>query len=142
MAGMAVLVIAVVVLALYLNNKKYTHQAGSAPKSIAPGIDFYQGNQAFIRKVKEEKSGVMANELPVQGATEDFEISLQAQMASMKEKLEKMRSQKLLEEPPIPAADKGLNPVPISGVRPAEIGRFNSPLEFNRMLPKQIQQAK
>jgi len=73
---------------------------------------------------------------------EDFEITLQAQMASMNEKLEKMRSQKLIEEPPIPVPDKGASPVPVIGVRPTEVEKFNSPMEFNGMLPKPLQQAK
>lgn len=142
MAIFAALVIALVALALYLNNKKYSFQSGTAPKSRTPVVDFYQGNEAFAKKVKEEREGPSAADLPVQGANEDFEISLQAQMASMNAKLEKMRSQKLLEEPPIPVPDKGARPAPVIGVRPTEIQKFNSPLEFNGMLPKPLQEAK
>jgi len=142
MAVFAALVIVLVAVALYLNNKKYSFQSGSAPKSRTPVVDFYQGNQAFAKKVKEEREGPSAADIPVQGANEDFEISLQAQMASMNAKLEKMRSQKLLEEPPIPVPEKGARPVPVIGVRPTEIQKFNSPLEFNGMLPKPLQEAK
>jgi hypothetical protein len=142
MAVFAALAIALVAAALYLNNKKYSFEAGSSPKAKTPVVDFYQGNQAFAKKVKEEREGPSSPDLPVQGANEDFEISLQAQMASMNEKLEKMRSQKLVEEPPIPLPDKGARPVPVIGVRPTEIQKFNSPLEFNGMLPKPLQEAK
>ena len=138
----AVLVIGLVAVALHLNNKKYSFEAGSARKTTTPVVDFYQGNQAFAKKVKQEREAPSATDLPVQGANEDFEISLQSQMASMNEKLEKMRSQKLIEEPPIPAPDKGVRPVPVIGVRPTEIEKFNSPLEFNGMLPKPLQEAK
>jgi hypothetical protein len=142
MGVFAVLIIVLVAVALYLNNKKYSFQTGSAPKSTTPVVDFYQGNHAFEKKVKEEKEGPSAADLPVQGANEDFEISLQSQMASMKEKLEKMRSQKLIEEPPIPLPDKGSRPVPVIGVRPTEVQKFNSPMEFNGLLPKPLQETK
>jgi hypothetical protein len=142
MGVFAVLVIGLVAVALHLNNKKYSFEAGSASKTTTPVVDFYQGNHAFERKVKEERDGPSAADLPVQGVNEDFEISLQSQMASMKEKLEKMRSQKLIEEPPIPVPEKGARPVPVIGVRPTEMQKFNSPLEFNGMLPKPLQEAK
>lgn len=142
MLFLAALVIFLVTVALYLNNKKYSFAAGSAKRTTAPVIDFYQGNQAFTRKVNQEKSGSVTPDLPVQGANEDFEISLQAQMASMNEKLEKMRSQKLMEEPPIPVPDKGTRPVPVTGVRPADVQKFDSPMEFNGMLPKPLRETK
>jgi hypothetical protein len=138
----AAVIISVVIAALCINNKKYSFTSDSAAKTTTPVIDFYQGNQAFNRKVKVEKEGAAIHDLPSQGANEDFEISLQAQMSSMNEKLEKMRSMKFVEEAPIPQPDKGARPEPLIGVRPADIGKFDSPLEFNRMLPKPIQQAK
>lgn len=142
MAVFAALVIVLVAVALYLNNKKYSFQSGSAPKTATPIVDFYQGNRAFEKKVKEEKEGPSLLDLPVQGASEDFQISLQAQMASMNEKLEKVRSQKLIEEAPTPVPEKVARPVPVIGVRPTEVQKFNSPLEFNGMLPKPLQEAK
>jgi len=142
MAVFAVLVIALVAVALYLNNKKYSLEAGASRKTTTPVVDFYQGNHAFQKKVKEEKEGPSSADLPVQGANDDFEISLQSQMASMNEKLEKMRAQKLIEEPPIPVPEKSTRPAPVIGVRPTEMQKFNSPLEFNGMLPKPLQEAK
>jgi hypothetical protein len=142
MVVVAVLVIVLVVVVLQFTNRKYSFDPGSAPKSVAPVVDFYQGNQAFNRKVLEEKAGLTATGLSSQGANEDFEISLQAQMASMNEKLEKIRSQKLIEEPPLPLPDKGKSPLPVLGVRPAEMQKFNSPLEFNSALPKPLHESK
>lgn len=142
MAVMALLFIVLVAVALRLNNRKYSFESSSPSKTTAPVVDFYQGNQAFNQKVREEKTGLTAPDLPVHGANGDMEISLQAQMASMNEKLERMRSQKLIEEPPIPEPDKGVRPVPVIGVRPTEIQKFNSPLEFNGMLPKSLREAK
>lgn len=142
MAVFAALAIVLVAVALHLNNKKYSFEAGSAPKPKNPVVDFYQGNHAFAKKVKEEKEGASSADIPVDGANEDFQISLQAQMASMNEKLEKMRSQKLVEEPPIPLPDKTASPVPAIGVRPTDSRKFHAPLEFNGMLPKSLQESK
>ncbi|MEY2905638.1 MAG: hypothetical protein RLZZ408_109 [Verrucomicrobiota bacterium] len=144
--GVLMIIIAMVILALgaaamHLNNKKYSFNGSLGKKSVTPMVDFYQGNQAFSKKVKDEKTGSRTSDLPVPEANDDFEISLQAQMASMNQKLEKMRSQKLLEEPPIPMPDKGPQPAPIIGVRPTETKNFKSPLEFNGMLPKTLQQG-
>lgn len=138
----AVAVIVAVIVALQLNNRKYSFEAGAVPKTVTPDIEFYQGNRAFDRKVKEEKEGLITKEIPVQGASDDLEISLQAQMASMNDKLQKMRSQKLLEEPPLAQPGNTPGPVPIMGVSPAEMKKFNSPLEFNSMIPKSLQDSK
>jgi hypothetical protein len=139
MGIIAMVILTLVAAALYLNNKKYSLNGSVGKKSVTPMVDFYQGNQAFSKKVKEERAGIRTLDTPVPEANDDFEISLQAQMASMNQKLEKMRSQKLLEEPPIPMPDKGSQPAPIIGVRPTETKNFKSPLEFNGMLPKTLQ---
>jgi hypothetical protein len=139
MGIIALVILTLVAAALYLNNKKYSFNGSLGKKSVTPMVDFYQGNQAFSKKVKEERAGSRTLDTPVPEANDDFEISLQAQMASMNQKLEKMRSQKLLEEPPIPMPDKGAQPAPIIGVRPTETKNFKSPLEFNGMLPKTLQ---
>jgi hypothetical protein len=138
MGIIAILVLVVGAVALKLNDKKYSFSGSLGKKSVAPMVDFYQGNHAFSKKVKEERSGSRSSDVPVPEANDDFEISLQAQMASMNQKLEKMRSQKLLEEPPIPMPDKGVQPAPIIGVRPTDVKNFKSPLEFNGMLPKTL----
>ena len=139
MGIIAMVILTLVAATLYLNHKKYSLNGTVAKKSVTPMVDFYQGNQAFSKKVKEERAGIRTSDAPVPEANEDFEISLQAQMASMNHKLEKMRSQKLLEESPIPMPDKGAQPAPIIGVRPTETKNFKSPLEFNGMLPKTLQ---
>ena len=138
MGIIAMVILTLVAAALYLNNKKYSFNGSLGKKSVTPMVDFYQGNQAFSKKVKEERAGSRTLETPVPEANDDFEISLQAQMASMNQKLEKMRSQKLLEEPPIPMPDKGVQPAPIIGVRPTDGKNFKSPMEFNGMLPKTL----
>lgn len=138
MGIIAVLILFLVAAALYFNNKKYSLDELAGKKSVTPMVDFYQGNHAFSKKVKEERSGSRSSDVPVPEANDDFEISLQAQMASMNRKLEKMRTQKLLEEPPIPMPDKGVQPAPIIGVRPTDGKNFKSPMEFNGMLPKTL----
>lgn len=138
LAVFAVVLIVVVVVALYMNNEKYSLQKGASRDTVAPVVDFYQGNRVFNRKVQEEKKAASVPNIPAEGANEDMEISLQAQMAGMNAKLEKMRTQKLLEEPPIPDQDMGSRPAPVVGARPTDVQKFNSPLEFNGMLPSSL----
>ena len=142
LAIIAAIVLTVMVLTLYLTNKKYNFKGG-AKKVSTPEINFYQGNAAFLKKVQEEKdakAGVGKSDVEsIIGANEQLEISLKDQMQSMSEKLETMRSQKLLEEEPIPLPEKVRKPDPLTGVRPTEIKNFNEPLEFNSMLPKALQ---
>ena len=143
MGVLALIVIAVTAYGLHLNNKKYSYKDGFSKKSSTPTIDFYQGNNAFAKKVLEEKgvekesSGVEVLSLP--GGNNDMEISLKDQMASMNEKLEKVRAQKLIEEPPIPMPEKLQKPGLPLGVKPTDLKKFDNPLEFNGMLPKPLQ---
>ena len=145
LAFFALIVLGLTCLGLYVNNRRYSNKLRQevTQNTRSAEIDFYQGNHAFSSKVAEEKASIEGNlkteVLNVPGANSDLEISLQEQMDSMREKLEKMRTQKLLEEPPIPQPDKVRAPEPVLGVRPTELRRFEAPLEFNRMLPKQLQ---
>jgi len=142
LAIVALVVLVVTGVALSLTSKKYAFK-GHETQSDLPKVNFYNGNNAFIKKVQEEKdakAGLHQGEaVLVQGANEDLEISLKDQMESMNAKLETMRSQKLLEEPPIAPRDMGRNPDPVVGVRPTDLKNFNTPLEFNGMLPKPLQ---
>jgi len=141
-AIIALVVLVVLAVTLYLTNKKYSFK-GEHKQANNPAIDFYQGNIAYRKKFQEEKdakAGLHQSDASMlQGANVDLEISLKDQMESMNAKLEKMRSQKLLEEPPIPPQDKGLTPTPILGVKPTDLKNFNAPIEFNGMLPKPLQ---
>jgi len=144
LAVIALVVLVVTGLALSLTSKKYAFK-GHETQPDLPKVDFYHGNNAFSKKVQEEKdakAGLHQDEVGlVQGANEDLEISLKDQMESMNAKLETMRSQKLLEEPPIAPRNKGRTPDPVIGVRPTDLKNFNAPLEFNGMLPKLLQQG-
>ena len=145
MGILAIIVIAVTAYGLHLNNKKYSYKDGFSKKSTTPVVDFYQGNNAFAKKVQEEK-GVEKESLGVEvpsfpGGNDEMEIPLKDQMASMNAKLEKVRAQKLIEEPPIPVPEKLKNPAMPLGVKPADLKNFNNPLEFNGMLPKTLQQT-
>ena len=145
MGVLALIVIAVTIYGLRLNNKKYSYKDGFSKKSSVPTIDFYQGNNAFIKKVQQEKgvekesSGVEEPSLP--GGNSDMEIPLKDQMASMNEKLEKIRAQKLIEEPPIPMPEKIQKPALLLEIKPTDPKKFDNPLEFNGMLPKSLQQT-
>ncbi len=146
MGTLAIIVVAVTALALYLNNKKYSYKDGSSRKSATPIVEFYQGNNAFMKKVKEEKGAVKRNHedggVAIPDAGEGMDISLKEQMASMEAKLEKIRAEKLIEEPPISMPDKLARPPMPLGLKPADLKKFDNPLEFNGMLPKPLQQAK
>jgi len=145
MGVLAIVVIAVTAYGLHLNNKKYSYKDGFSKKSSAPTIDFYQGNNAFTKKFQQEKgvekesSGVEVLSLP--GGNNEMEIPLKDQMASMNEKLEKVRAQKLIEEPPISMPEKLQKPAMPLGVKPSDLKKFDNPLEFNGMLPKPLQQT-
>jgi hypothetical protein len=145
MGVLALIVIAVTIYGLYLNNKKYSYKDGFSKKSSTPTIDFYQGNNAFTKKVQQERgvenefSGVEVRSLP--GGNTDMEIPVKDQMASMNEKLEKIRAQKLIEEPPIPMLEKLQKPAMPLGVKPSDLKKFDNPLEFNGMLPESLQQT-
>jgi len=142
----ALIIVAVTALALYLNNRMYSYKDGFSKKSATPVVEFYQGNNAFIKKVKEEKGAVKKNLEDGGGAIPDagegMDISLKEQMASMEAKLEKIRAEKLIEEPPISMPDKLARPPMPLGLKPADLKKFDNPLEFNGMLPKTLQQAK
>jgi hypothetical protein len=142
LAIVATVVLMVLAVTLYLTNKKYSYK-GEHKQVNNPTIDFYQGNLVYRKKFQEEKdakAGLHQSDASLfKGANVDLEISLKDQMESMNAKLEKMRSQKLLEEPPIPPPDKGLTPTPILGVKPTDLKNFNAPVEFNGMLPKPLQ---
>jgi len=142
LAIIAIVILVVLALTLHLTSKKYSFK-GEHKQANNPAIDFYQGNIAYKKKFQEEKdakAGLHQNDASIlQGANMDLEISLKDQMESMNAKLEKMRSQKLLEEPPIPPQDKGLTPTPILGVKPTDLKNFNAPMELNGMLPKPLQ---
>lgn len=103
LAIMPIVVLMVLAVTLYLTRKKYSFE-GEHKQANKPTIDFYQGNIAYRKKFQEEKdakAGLHQSESSMmQGANVDLEISLKDQMESMNAKLEKMRSQKLLEEPP------------------------------------------
>jgi len=112
----AVVVLTVTMLALKFTSKKYFFK--SEEKEIStPVIDSYQGNNDFRKKDQKEreaKSGTSRGKgLMIQGATEDLQISLNDQIASMNEKLEKLRSLKH-EETPIALPDSnGMIPKPL-----------------------------
>jgi hypothetical protein len=112
----AVVVLTVTMLALKFTSKKYFFK--SEEKEIStPVIDSYQGNNDFRKKDQKErdaKAGTSRGKgLMVQGASEDLQISLNDQIASMNEKLEKLRSLKH-EETPIALPDSnGMIPKPL-----------------------------
>jgi len=145
MGALAVIVIAVTFYALHLNSKKYSYKDGFSKKSSTPVIDFYQGNNAFTKKVQQEKGpdkeglGVDMTSLP--GGNDVMEISLKDQMASMNAKLDKVRAEKLIEEPPISMPEKLPKPALPLGVKPSDLKKFDNPLEFNGMLPKPLRQT-
>jgi hypothetical protein len=145
MGVLAIVVIAVMAYGLYLDNKKYSYKDGFSKKSSMPTIDFYQGNNAFTKKIHQEKgvekesSGVEVPSLP--GGNNEMEIPLKDQIASMNEKLEKVRARKLIEDPPIPMPEKLQKPAMPLGVKPFDLKKFDNPLEYNGMLPKSLQQT-
>jgi hypothetical protein len=142
MAVIAIVLVVLVWSAVKISRRNAQEDISTAKKSVSPVVDFYLGNRTFSEKVKKEKSHNDSTESVSAQENNELQVSLQDQMASMQEKLEKMRSEKLVEEPPLPQLDKGDHAPAVIGVAPADVQKFNAPLEFNGMLPKPLQETK
>lgn len=139
--GCALLVVILVSVTLYLNNKNYLFSTSKVKETSTAVVDFYQGNHAFSEKVAEEKAAKEAlNGHQVHGIStvnDDLEVPLSEQMNSMSEKMAKMRKLRQSDETP-PTPDTGPK-VGIAPLKPTQDVNFQSPLEFNKDLPKNLQ---
>ena len=139
----ALVVLAVVVLGVSLNSKKYSLKKGTVRHSEEAVVDFYQGNSFYSQKVEEERAA-KALILHNKGTTEEnrsdqMEVTIEDQMSSMDQKLVQMRAKKLMGEAPRPPNDMG----PITGiptqVKPTKIENFNAPADLKRIIPQSLQ---
>lgn len=144
---LTIIVLTVTIVTLYLANKRYNFENAPKLKASTPVVDFYLGNNVFTKKFKEEKEAkdtILETDslAAVAPASDDLQVSLKEQMSSMNEKLEQMRARKLIEEAPLPLPNPVAKPpvMPL-GVKPTDFNKFDSPLEFNGMLPKPLQQT-
>ena len=143
----ALVVLAVVVLGVSLNSKKYSLKKGTVRHSEEAVVDFYQGNSFYSQKVEEERAAkalILHNKGTTKGAAEgersdQMEVTIEDQMSSMDQKLVQMRAKKLMGEAPRPANDMG----PITGiptqVKPTKIENFNAPADLKRIIPQSLQ---
>ena len=140
--GSAVLIVLLVAVTLYLNNKNYLFTVSKVKESGTAVVDFYQGNHAFSAKVASEKAAKESvNAHPANGVAavnDDLEVPLSEQMNSMSEKMKKMRSLQQSEEEAPPSQDSGPK-AEIEAIQPTKEANFQSPLEFNKNLPKGLQ---
>ena len=143
----AVLLIGLTGVLLHMGNKKYAEVAATMPAEntrVADAtVDFYRGNYAFSKKIAEERAAKEAGLkalTPNPAATgQDFEISLQAQIQGMNEKLKKMRLENEVPDAPPPPSDTGApNPIVI---KPTNFQNFVAPADLNQTLPKALQGA-
>ncbi len=143
---LAILVSMAVGLVLYLSNKKYSGLPSSTRPTSSASVDFYQGNHVFSQKVAEEKAAKMSDQQhdahDLYSITDDLEVSLKDQMASMTEKMEKMHLEKNIGEALPPVHDAGPKPELMTPLKPTKEKNFESPLEFNGALPKELQPGK
>ena len=138
MAAIAAVVLVMVLIAVKWNDKKYSVHGDMAKKTASPNLDFYRGNHAFEKTVNLEKNRPVDSANPEASLIDDaMVVPLKDQMTSMQEKLEKMRSERLAEEPAEPVKDTGVRPEPL---KPMDEKNFNAPMEFNGMLPKQLRE--
>jgi preprotein translocase subunit SecG len=143
---LATLLLVLTVVVLYLTEKKYDFEKAAKHNSRSPEINFYSGNNVFFKKFhaeKEAKQGILESEaLVAPEVAVDTQVPLKEQMDSMNEKIEKMRAQKLLEDPPLPPpVAKPRTPSKTIGIMPTDVKKFENPLEFNGLLPKSLQQT-
>jgi hypothetical protein len=140
--GCALLVVILVSVTLYLNNKNYLFSTSKVKETTSAVVDFYQGNHTFSEKVAEEKAAKEElNGHQVHGIStvnDDLEVPLSEQMSSMSEKMKKMRSLQQADEAPPPTPDTGPK-VGMGPLKPTQDANFQSPLEFNKDLPKTLQ---
>lgn len=143
---LATLLLVLTVVALYLTEKKYEFEKAVKHNARSPEIDFYSGNNVFLKKFhaeKEAKQGILESDAliaPEVGV--DTQVPLKEQMDSMNEKIEKMRAQKLVEDAPLPPPiAKPRIPSKTIGIMPTDVKKFENPLEFNGLLPKSLQQT-
>ena len=139
----AIVVVALVAATLYLNSKRYLLLSGTVAEPNAAVVDFYQGNHTFSQKVAEEKAAKLNPGHQIHGISavnEDLEVPLSEQMNSMSEKMKKMRSVKQTDEPAPATPDTGPK-VGLGPLKPTKDANFQSPLEFNNALPKELQKT-
>jgi hypothetical protein len=141
LAVVATAIVALLITCLILWKKNEDQQIASASKPVSPVVDFYRGNRVFDAKFKKEKAHAESSRDVTSASGEDLEVSLQDQMSSMHDKLEKMRLEKTKEEPPVQAPDRGAIPDQLMQVSPVDVSNnFTSPTEFLQNLPKSLQQ--
>jgi hypothetical protein len=141
-----VIMVALTLVGLHFANKKFNFDNASKLKTSTPVIDFYSGENAFSKKIHDEreaKSSVLGSDpLVGSGVRDEIEVSLKDQMDSMQEKMEKIRAKKLInEESLITPSPTPQSPAKLLGVRPTELKKFDNPMDFNGMLPKSLQQT-
>ena len=144
--SLTILIVVITLVCVHVANRKYNFQNAVRPKTSTPVIDFYSGENAFLKKFHDEKearSSVLGSDTLVNsGVGDGTEVSLKEQMDSMQEKMEKIRAQRLIEEASLPTpAPTPQSPAKLLGVRPTELKKFDNPLEFNGLLPKSLQQT-
>ena len=140
--GSAFLIVLLVAVMLYFNNKNYLFTVSKVKESGTAVVDFYQGNHAFSAKVASEKAAKEGSNVHqvhgISAVNDDLEVPLIEQMNSMSEKMKKMRSLQKSEEEAPPSQDTGPK-VGIEPLQPTKAANFQSPLEFNKNLPKGLQ---
>ena len=141
--GCALLVLILVAVTLYLNNRNYLFSTSKVNETSTAVVDFYQGNHAFSEKVAEEKAAKeVLNGHQVHGIStvnDDLEVPLSEQLNSMSKEMEKLRSEKQLGEAPPPSPDKGAKSDLLTPLKPTKDENFQAPSEFNQDLPKALQ---
>ncbi len=133
--GCALLIVCLVAVSLYLNNKKYLFSAGKLKPTAPAVVDFYQGNHVFLEKIAEEKAAKqMTLGHSVHGIStvnDDLEVPLSEQMSSMSEKMQKMRALQRADEASSSPLDlgKGSN---MGEIKPIHDTSFESMMEFHK----------
>ena len=142
----ALVVVIVVGVALYINTKRYRYATSEPNPTSTAVVNFYLGEHAFSQKVANERAAKQSEQgHVVHGISlvnDDLEVSLHDQMSSMSDKMEKMHSEKQMGEALPPAHDTGLKPELMMHLKPTKGENFQSPLEFNGALPKELQPNK
>ena len=135
--GLSVVVLIIIAAGfIYLS---YKQQEGlDADKGDHPAaFDFYQGKQAFEERIAAEKAAKLGRpktgESSTGSAIDELEVTLEDQVLSMNQKIEKMRARKMQVELPRATPFQAEPPKPVA---PVKMENFKAPEDLGTPDPK------
>jgi len=138
----AVILVSGTVVFVLMSDKSYVLKKDMPAAVTSANVGFYQGNHVFSKTLEQEKEAKKTEEQHeihgISAVNNDLEISLRDQMTSMEEKIQTVRQLKAAGEDIPSSPDLGSKPDMLNPLKPTKDENFQSPLEFNKNLPKTL----